>query len=122
MSLTVLMKAGYDVKFKVGSKRDASDGGSLFTADGKEIALVFEDNMWRLLMWDKPTRQHCVQGMTVHSTAFAALPFHGNEMSPMSVQDARDVISRRHRRLCVRSTSPQRQQRWMHVTATLEML
>ena len=57
MSLAVLLKAGYDVKFKVGTKGDAADGGILYTPDGKEIALTFKDNMWRLPMWSKPVRQ-----------------------------------------------------------------
>ena len=45
MSLAVLMKAGYDVKFRVGIAEDAKDGGILHTPDGKKIALKFEDNM-----------------------------------------------------------------------------
>ena len=76
MSLAVLLKAGYDVKFKVGTKSDAADGGVLYTPDGKEIALTFKDNMWRLPMWSKPVRQ--------------ALP-HDTDMSPTSVQEAHET-------------------------------
>jgi hypothetical protein len=57
MSLAVLMKAGYDVRFRVGAAKNAKDGGILHTPDGKRIALTFEDNMWRLPMWSKPERQ-----------------------------------------------------------------
>ena len=42
MSLAVLMKAGYEFKFRVGTAEDAKDGGILHTPDGKQIALRFE--------------------------------------------------------------------------------
>lgn len=93
MSLAVLMKAGYDVKFRAGSERDAADGGTLYTPDGKEIALIFKDNLWRLPMWSKPVRQDRgaqVSGVPVHVNSFAALPCHDADMSPTSVQDAHD--------------------------------
>ena len=88
MSLAVLLKAGYDVKFKVGTKGDAADGGILYTPDGKEIALTFKDNMWRLPMWSKPVRQGDTHA---HVNSFSALPFHDIDMSPTSVQEARET-------------------------------
>ena len=88
MSLAVLLKAGYDVKFKVGTKGDAADGGILYTPDGKEIALTFKDNMWRLPMWSKPVRQGATHA---HVNSFSALPFHDIDMSPTSVQEARET-------------------------------
>jgi NACalpha-BTF3-like transcription factor len=88
MSLAVLLKAGYDVKFKVGTKGDAADGGILYTPDGKEIALTFKDNMWRLPMWSKPVRQDDTHA---HVNSFSALPCHDIDMSPTSVQEARET-------------------------------
>ena len=88
MSLAVLMKAGYDVKFRVGTEDNAADGGTLYTPEGKEIALTFKDNMWRLPMWSKPVRQG---GMHAHVNSFSALPFDDTNMSPTSVQNARDT-------------------------------
>ena len=94
MSLAVLMKAGYDVKFRVGTAEDAKDGGILHTPDGKKIALKFEDNMWRLPMWSKPIRQQHktgAGGFPVHVNKFSALPCHGEDMIPTSVQEAHDM-------------------------------
>ena len=45
ISLAVLMKAGYDVRFRVGLAKNAKGGGILHTPDGKQITLTFEDNM-----------------------------------------------------------------------------
>jgi hypothetical protein len=92
MSLAVLMKAGYDVKFRVGSKDNAQDGGILFTPDGKQIALVFNDNMWRLPMWSKPVRQGelAVQsGFPTHVNTFKVLDC--GDTVPTSVQEAEDI-------------------------------
>ena len=96
LSLAVLMKAGYDVKFKVGTALDAQDGGILYTPDGKEIALVFNDNMWRLPMWSKPVRQRHLDGQSanksgfpVHANAFDALQCE--DVVPTSVQEALDM-------------------------------
>ena len=86
-SLAVLMKAGY-VKFRVGTEDNAADGGTLYTPEGKEIALTFKDNMWRLPMWSKPVRQG---GMHAHVNSFWALPFDDTNMSPTSVLNARDT-------------------------------
>ena len=88
------MKSGYDVKFCVGTTKNAKDGGILHTPDGKQIALTFEDNMWRLPMWSKPVRQQSQTGacgLPVHVNKFSALPCHGEDMIPTSVQEAQDT-------------------------------
>ena len=95
MSLAVLMKAGYDVKFRVGSKGNAQDGGILFTPDGKQIALVFNDNMWRLPMWSKPVRQGGddklaqQSGFPVHANTFDVLD--SGDTVPTSVEEAEQM-------------------------------
>ena len=45
LSVAVLLKAGFDVKFVTGTKRD------LVTPDGQKIRMIFGDNLWRLPMW-----------------------------------------------------------------------
>ena len=85
MSLVVLMKAGFDVEFRVGTAEDAKDGGILHTPDGNKIALK-----WRLPMWSKPVRQQNQTGacgFPVHFKMFSALPCHGEDMIPASVQE-----------------------------------
>ena len=50
----MLLKAGFDVKFVTGTKRD------LVTPDGQKIRMIFGDNLlstiWRLPMWSDPVR------------------------------------------------------------------
>ena len=50
-SVAVLLKAGFDVKFATGTKRDPTFGGYLVTPDGQKIRMIFGDNLWRLPMW-----------------------------------------------------------------------
>ena len=47
----MLLKAGFDVKFVTGTKRDPTFGGYLVTPDGQKIRMIFGDNLWRLPMW-----------------------------------------------------------------------
>ena len=56
LSLAVLLKAGFKATFAVGSKRDATYGGTLTTPDGSQIRLVFKDNMWLVPLCTAPTR------------------------------------------------------------------
>ena len=66
----------------------------MHTPDGKQIALRVEDNMWRLPMWSKPVRQQNQTGacgFPVHVNKFSALPCHGEDMIPTSVQEAHDM-------------------------------
>ena len=84
LSLAVLLKAGYEVQFRAGTKSDPDDGGTLVTPDGKKIALLFRDNMWKLPMWSKPRRDN-TQART--ENRFAPLPCH-DLVPPTSVQEA----------------------------------
>jgi hypothetical protein len=45
MSVTVLLKAGFDVKFVTCTKRDPTFGGYLVTPDGQKIRMIFVDNL-----------------------------------------------------------------------------
>jgi len=56
LSVAVLLKAGFDVKFVTGTKKDPTFGGYLVTLDGKKIRMIFGDNLWRLPMWSDPIR------------------------------------------------------------------
>ena len=46
LSVAVLLKAGFDVKFVTGTKRDPTFGGYLVTPDGQKIRMIF----WRQSM------------------------------------------------------------------------
>jgi hypothetical protein len=56
LSVAVLLKAGFDVKFVTGTKTDPTFGGYLVTPDGQKIRMIFGDNLWRLPMWSDPVR------------------------------------------------------------------
>jgi len=56
LSVAVLLKAGFDVKFVTGTKKDPTFGGYLVTPDGQKIRMIFGDNLWRLPMWSDPVR------------------------------------------------------------------
>ena len=43
--MAVLLKAGFDVKFVTGSKKDPTFGGYLVTPDGQKIRMTFGDNL-----------------------------------------------------------------------------
>ena len=55
-SLAVLLKAGFDVKFVTGTKKDPTFGGYLVILDRQKICMTFGDNLWRLPMWSDPVR------------------------------------------------------------------
>jgi hypothetical protein len=56
LSVAVLLKAGFDVKFVTGTKRDPTFGGYLVTPDDQKIHMLFGDNLWRLPIWSDPVR------------------------------------------------------------------
>jgi hypothetical protein len=56
LSVAVVLKAGFDVKFLTGTKKDPTFGGYLVTPDGQKIRMIFGDNLWRLPMWSDPVR------------------------------------------------------------------
>jgi hypothetical protein len=66
LSLAVLLKAGYKVKFRVGTDLDPTDGGDLYTPKGKRIALVFSGNLWRLPICSSPSRCESTAGIPAH--------------------------------------------------------
>jgi hypothetical protein len=45
LSVAVLLKAGFDVKFMTGTKKDPTFGGYLVTPDGQKIRMIFGDNL-----------------------------------------------------------------------------
>ena len=57
LSVAVLLKADFDVKFVTGTKKDPTFGGYLVTPDGQKIRMTFGDNLWRLPMWSDPARK-----------------------------------------------------------------
>ena len=44
LSVAVLLKAGFDVKFVTGTKRDPTFGGYLVTPDRQKIRMIFGDD------------------------------------------------------------------------------
>ncbi len=48
LSLAVLLQAGYQVNFRVGTAQNPTDGGDIYTPTGKQIALIFAGNLLRL--------------------------------------------------------------------------
>ena len=80
------MKAGYDVKFRVGTAKNTKDGSILHTPDVKQIALKFEDNMWRLPMWSKPVRQQS-------QTGTCRFPLHVSKFSEVVGQTNVDFVT-----------------------------
>ena len=56
LSVAVLLKACFDVKFVTGTKRDPAFGGYLVTPDGQKIRMIFGDNLGRLPMRSDPVR------------------------------------------------------------------
>jgi hypothetical protein len=74
LSVAVLLKAGFDVKFVTGTKRDPTFGGYLVTPDGQKIRMIFGDNLWRLPMWSDPVRYKNDQTSPTKRNALARVP------------------------------------------------
>jgi len=55
ISLAILLKAGFQVDFAVGSADDSCFGGNLYTPEGILIKMVFHDNLWHIPMWRPPS-------------------------------------------------------------------
>ena len=56
LSVAVLLKAGFDVKFVTCTKKDPTLGGYPVTPDGQKNRMTFGDNLWRLPIWSDPIR------------------------------------------------------------------
>jgi hypothetical protein len=65
LSLAVLLKAGYNVDFRVGTDLDPSDGVDLHTPKSKRIALDFSGNLWSLPLWTSPSRCASTAGIPI---------------------------------------------------------
>jgi hypothetical protein len=74
LSVAVLLKAGFDVKFVTGTKRDPTFGGYLVTPDGQKIRMIFGDNLWRLPMWSDPVRYKNEQTSPIKRNTLALVP------------------------------------------------
>jgi hypothetical protein len=70
----VLLKAGFDVKFVTGTKKDPTFGGYLVTPDGQKIRIIFGDNLWRLPMWSDPVRYINDETSPVNRNTLALVP------------------------------------------------
>ena len=74
LSVAVLLKAGFDVKFVTGNKKDHTFGGYLVTPDGQKIRMIFGDNLWRLPMWSDPARYINDETSPVNRNTLALVP------------------------------------------------
>jgi hypothetical protein len=74
LSVAVLLKAGFDVKFVTGTKRDPTFGGYLVTPDRQKIRMIFGDNLWRLPMWSDPVRYKNEQTSPIKTNTLALVP------------------------------------------------
>ena len=74
LSVAVLLKAGFDVKFMTGTKKDPTFGGYLVTPDGQKIRMIFGDNLWRLPMWSDPVRYINDETSPVNRNTLALVP------------------------------------------------
>jgi hypothetical protein len=74
LSVAVLLKAGFDVRFVTGTKRDPTFGGYLVTPDGQKIRMIFGNNLWRLPMWSDPVRYKNDQTSPTKRNTLALVP------------------------------------------------
>lgn len=68
------MKAGLEVKFVTGTKRDPTFGEYLVTPDGQKIRMIFGNNLWRLTMWSDPVRYTNDQESTTKGNTLPLVP------------------------------------------------
>jgi hypothetical protein len=76
LSVAVLLKAGFIVKFVIGTKRDPTFGGYLVTPDGQKIRMIFGDKLWRLPVsrWSDPVRYSNHQTSPATTNTLALVP------------------------------------------------
>jgi hypothetical protein len=74
LSVAVLLKAGFDVKFVNGTKKDPTFGGYLATPDGQKIRIMFGDNLWHFPTWSDPVRYTSDQVPPTASKTSAFVP------------------------------------------------
>ena len=94
LSLAVLLKAGFKVKFAAGTSDDPNFGGYLITPAGSRVALVFENNLWRVPLWAPPIR-----APAGHITPAKVLIKSGTTKflpAPCSTQDLKAVSTIKH--------------------------
>ena len=72
LSLAVLLKTGYKVKFRV-SRSLTPLMVVTCTCQRVSALLVFSGNLWRLPTWSSPQRSESTAGIPAHQNPFAAL-------------------------------------------------
>ncbi len=95
ISLSVLLKTDFEVEFAAGTSDDPNFGGYLITPAVSHVALVFENNLWRVPLWALPIRAPAGHIMTVkvlitESGTTNFLP------APYSTQDLKTVSTIKH--------------------------
>ena len=94
ISLAVLLKAGFKVDFAAGTSDDLNFGGYLITPTGSRVALIFENNLWRVPLWAPPIRAPATRTMPakvlIKSGTTNFLP------APCSTQDLKAVSTIKH--------------------------
>jgi len=74
LSVAVLLKAGFDVKFVTVTKKDPMFGGYLVTPDGQKIRKIFGDSLWCLPMWSDPVHYINDETSPVNRNTLALVP------------------------------------------------
>jgi hypothetical protein len=90
ISLSVLLKADFKVEFAVDTSDDPNFGGFLITPTDSLVALVFENNLWRVPLWAPPIRVPARHTMPVKvliksgTTNFLPAPFSTQDLKAVS--------------------------------------
>jgi hypothetical protein len=74
LNVAVLLKAGFDVKFVTGTKKDATFSGYLVTPDVQKIRMIFGDILWHLPMWSDQVRYINDETSPVNRNTLALVP------------------------------------------------
>jgi hypothetical protein len=74
LSVAVLLKAGFDVKFVTCTKKDPTFGGYLVTPDGQKIRMIFGNNLWRLPTWSDLVRYMNDETSPVNTSTLELVP------------------------------------------------
>jgi hypothetical protein len=103
ISLVVLLKAGFNVEFAVCTSDEPNFGGYLITPAGSHVALVFENNLWRVPLWTPPilapARHTMPAKVLIKSGTTNFLP------APCSTQDLKGVSTIKPHAFATRGTT-----------------
>ncbi len=94
ISLYVLLKTGFKVEFASGTSDDPNFGGYLITPAGSRVALVFENNVWRVPLWTPPILAPA--GHTMPTKALLKSGTTNFLPVPCSTQDLKAVSTIKH--------------------------